>query len=408
MASIFVNTYQLYKKQTNQLAQWLLDTAVHNGHSLEDKTPGSSYHGEPRSVNHKSTISATSQEKRARAAANGPEDNKSTQNIHSSRLEGSSHAIRLSQFIELATAIAKSARNNFKIPKAIPELIVQIIKMRGSVSAYYKMQSRSRPDDHKLRGDNSKHRYFISKLEDVLEILNAVAEPSTDGVTQPQDALKNSRKQAQDISAEDLSNRFSALEVEEPTGLELHANSLSLSEKAEKPRPRYDHAVVYDASEYEDEEIDFAVFCLFEDLRRIRIFLDQVWQDYNLGKLDLMTASIVTNTAFGFAQTIDAEFCSSYSHLLSPQFHNNPVMSMYLMNCMRSGADVNYRQHPNDVYNYEMREIGAFLYVPVYILLEAFSRVLKPGYIPLAKNGYFGIYNPNSDRRKMSYRQKST
>ncbi len=404
LPSLFVNTYQLYKKQTNQLAQWLLDTA---GYPSEDATRNLKHNEEPSSGINKPSPSVGSKGKRAKAAANGLGDSKITGGTHTPNSEGSPYSIRLSQFAELARSIAGRARNNFKIPRAIPNLILQIIRMRGSVSIYYKMQTKNAPDDHRLHGDYNKHMYFISVLEGVLDILETVAEPSAGGAAKSHGTSDASRKQAEKISVEELSNRFSALEVEETIGFE-DIYALTPSGKSEKPKSTQNRNVVYDAGEFEDEEIDFAVFCLFEDLRRIRRFFEQVWQDYKTGKLDLMTASVITNTAFGFAQTIDAGFCRLYPTMLSPQFHNNPIIPMYILNCMKAEADINYREHPNDIYNYEMQEIGEFLYLPVYLLLESFSRVLKPGHIPLAKKGYFGIYDPKSDRGRMTYRQKST
>ncbi len=410
MTSIFVNTYQLYKKQTDQLAQWLVDTAVRYGYSPEKEFPGSDRVEQPRRGSGEASASAVPEGKGKRAAANG-RDSKATGGTQSPNPEGASYAIRLSQFVQLATSIAERARNNNnnnnKVPRAIPELILQIIKMRGSVSLYYNMQSRSRPDDSRLREANEKHIYFISRLEDVLRILETVAESSASVLVQPQGPLETSREQAKKPSMDDLSNRFNALEVEEPIGLELDANPLIPSQRLGKSKPEQDRKVVYDASESEDTELDFAVFCLFNDLRRMRTFLGQNWQDYKSGKLDLMTVSVLTNSAFGFAQSIDAEFCRSYPGILSPQFHNNPIIPMYLLSCLRSGVDFNHKENPDDTYNYEMQEIGEFLYVSVYILLESFSRVLEPGHIPLAKKGYFGIYNPKSNRGTMSYRQKS-
>ena len=399
MPSIFVDTYQLYKKQTNQLAQWLLNTAVHCGYSFEE-SPSTSRDAELAREGNNPAAPAGGKGKRGNLAANVRGDSKSTEGVRAQKIEESPHSIRLSQFLKLARSIAEKARDNFTILATIPQLILQIIKMRKSVSLYYKMQSRSRPDDSRLRGNNKKHKFFIKTLEKVLEMLQKVAEPLAN-------AAKIPHKQDEDDSVESLNNRFSALEVEEPIDIEVDTNTPTPLEQSGKYKPGQKRDVIYDSSEQEEEEIDFAVFCLFEDLRRIRTHLNQIWQDYKSGELDLMTASVITNTAFGSAQNIDAAFCQAYPSLLSSQFHDNPIMPMYILNCLGAGADLNYRERPGDIYNYEMQEIGKFFYLPVYLLLESFSRVLKPGYIPLAKKGHFGIYNPKSKREKMSYRQKS-
>lgn len=56
-------------------------------------------------------------------------------------------------------------------------------------------------------------------------------------------------------------------------------------------------------------------------------------------------------------------------------------MPMYVLSYMKAGADIYDREHPDNVYNYEMRAIGKYFYLPVYLLLESFSRVLQPSHI---------------------------
>ena len=50
------------------------------------------------------------------------------------------------------------------------------------------------------------------------------------------------------------------------------------------------------------EEAIFAAFCLFEDLRKLRNFVKQIWQDYKERKIDLISAAVTTNTAIDIAR----------------------------------------------------------------------------------------------------------
>lgn len=406
MSSIFINTYQLYKKQTNQLAQWLLDTAVEFGYSLEDKSLKDAVQKEPGLGASQPATSARGKGKTRNGGRRNPKEKPATDGSPSSIPNSHLNSIRLSQFVELASAIAERARENVKIPITIIDLLQQIIKMRRKVSEYYKMQSRSRADDYNLRGDNHKHKHFISKLEEVLKILQSVSESPAHSTAKPKEGPSSASQKCEETPMDDINNRFNALEVDEPIELGPDDGAESSSVQPKTPQAIKSQDVVYDASESEDDEIDFAVFCFFEDLRRIRVFLIQIWQDYKSGKIDLMTASVVSNTAFGFVQNIDAEFGRSNPALLSSDFHQNPIFPTYMLNCTRTGVDFNLRAHPDDLYNYEMQAFGEFICLPVYVLLEAFSRVIRPKHIPLAKKGFYGTYNPKSDREKMSYRQK--
>ncbi|MCJ1407255.1 hypothetical protein MMC19_001326 [Ptychographa xylographoides] len=394
MASIFVNTYQLYKKQTDQLAQWLLDTAERYGYSLKVQSTSS--------VAQKDTTLHT------KANAKKTRRGKSREEAHPDHTPSPTPAypIRLSQFTELAKVIAIRWRENSKVLGTIVALVEQIIEMRRNVSRYYTMQITCQNDNHTLQVDNLKHIHFISQLEDVLQSLKSIADDPTEAVAPPTNETRLISHAQNEVFVDDYCNRYSPLEVEEPIELHLNATDAVSVEKSKQSKLEQRPKVVYDASEAADEETDFAVFCLFEDLRRIRSHLGQVWQDYKSGQLALMTASIITNTAFGFVDDIEKEFRRSNPMLIRAQFHDNPIMPMYLATCMRVGVDYDHRDNHEDLYNYQMQEIGEFYMLPIYLLLEAFTRVLQPKHIPIAKRGYYGVYDPKSERKNMTYRQK--
>ncbi|MCJ1251850.1 hypothetical protein MMC30_009088 [Trapelia coarctata] len=397
MSSLFINTYQLYKKQTDQLAQWLLDTAVLCGYPPPESAPstanGPGHKNEsagPGGPKGKDRKKATEQSEELPAAEGTPP-----------------YSIRLSQFVELAKVIAERTESNVRVPATVIALVQQVIKMRKSLSKFYIMQGRSNSDIENLQGNNQSHMYFISRLEEVYRLLDSAVKDPANATTQSDQASRKPFEPKDVASIDEVANRFSILEVEEPIDLDIEpsAPTPSASASAEVAKLQAHRNVVYDTDE-DDDELDFAIFCLFEDLRRVREFLSQIWHDYKSGKLDLMTTSIITNTAFGFVQSLDADFCRAHPTLIVPKFHNNPIMSIYLVICMISGVDIRFRNHPDDMYNYQMKEIGEFFFLPVYLLLEAFSRVIQPGGMPEAKKGHYGTYNPKADRGKMSYRQK--
>jgi len=57
--------------------------------------------------------------------------------------------------------------------------------------------------------------------------------------------------------------------------------------------------IVYDVSLDDEFELDFMVFCLFQDMHKIRLSIHELWMSYAKGELDLLTATITTNTAIG-------------------------------------------------------------------------------------------------------------
>lgn len=125
----FINTYQHYKKQTDRIAQWLLDTAEQSGYNY-------------------STQPAAESEKKSRVGEVPP------------------HRIRLAQFRELATFIV-NGKEQSSIPRALINLLKDTISPRKDFAQFFR---KHRKPTSSVEVD-LKHTYFIKKLEEVLEIL---------------------------------------------------------------------------------------------------------------------------------------------------------------------------------------------------------------------------------------------
>ena len=86
---------------------------------------------------------------------------------------------------------------------------------------------------------------------------------------------------------------------------------MDLEESIEQPDGEQQAPVESTGSVYQVEAIKddkdakaeqlFAIFCLFDDFARLRKFILDLWIDYALGRVDLITASVTTNSAFQVA-----------------------------------------------------------------------------------------------------------
>lgn len=56
------------------------------------------------------------------------------------------------------------------------------------------------------------------------------------------------------------------------------------------------------------QEMFFAAYCLFADLNQIRTYIQGLWTSYKVGKLDLFSASVITNTAIELGRRSQADF----------------------------------------------------------------------------------------------------
>ena len=63
-------------------------------------------------------------------------------------------------------------------------------------------------------------------------------------------------------------------------------------------------------------------------------------------------------------------------------------------------------EQPEDIVNLNMLDVAEWLYLPVHSMLHSFLDVLRKNRHPVLKPGHFGIYNPLSDRSRMTVRQR--
>ncbi|KAL8243570.1 hypothetical protein R6Q59_009828 [Mikania micrantha] len=145
----------------------------------------------------------------------------------------------------------------------------------------------------------------------------------------------------------------------------------------------------------------FAIFCLFDDLQNIRVFLTQTWKDYAANNIDLMAASVTTNTAFDLAREQCEEFVKRYPDL--DGFNGASTIIFTLVSI--TGKGLNYKQEPGDPWDFDLTDVAEWCLFPVYQMLDAFTRVFVANKVPIY-NGQFGWYKADDSREKMTTREK--
>jgi hypothetical protein len=194
-----------------------------------------------------------------------------------------------------------------------------------------KIERATASDDSGRKKSNYTHSYFVSRLEEAILALrplfaNSSASNSSELGSQSGDNI------------EVLINCFEALHLEEPT-----------EQPDEKERtPVESTGPVYDVELSKDEkdvtaEKHFALFCLFQDLARLRKFVQDLWSDYASDRVDLITASVATNASFQiaarkcflmfYASSIDKVLTSSQERRMNclQRFRTQKTIRQYLM-----------------------------------------------------------------------------
>lgn len=268
------------------------------------------------------------------------------------------YQIPLGKFVDLAKTITESENPRIKVPQEIVIIVKTVIALRKEASAIYA----------KLTGKSTKHasqathRHFISILEQVLDILA------------PSSAAPSDAPQA--TAGADLTNMFAALQVEEPSLDSDAATPASAKAKAKKQPPRE-----YEIEDSASEDALFAVLGFLKDFGEIETLVMQTWMHYRDGRLNLMAASVTTDTAYGIIKRGTEDLMAAvpkinqYSDLIS-MFWEEESIEGDETTASLSG------------------EMAAALAVPAESILSDYADVLTPNIAPVY-NGQFGYYQPD-------------
>lgn len=202
-------------------------------------------------------------------------------------------------------------------------------------------------------------------MEDVLLALQPRFAVSV-GSSREDSKVTDDQKTAKPASGRlaDLENRFAALDVEESTE-QLDDGASSFTSPAQ---PVYEIDPKSEAN-IEEEKL-FAMFCLFDDLARLRQYALDVWIDYLLGKTDLITTAVTTNTAFHLAIRTQDEILAAYPDCGDYQAVLSTVLAVLAGKQSISDDEVEFELDGNVV---------DWIYGPAHSLLDSFCDVLQPG-----------------------------
>jgi hypothetical protein len=170
--------------------------------------------------------------------------------------------------------------------------------------------------DESTQSSNEGHQHFIKILQKVHRILTsqtAAAAEKEKEAAETKDQLHSS------TPVEDLSNIFECLELEDPA----EWTSSSLPSNSNKTNTTYE-------LEPSDEDLSFAIFCLFKDLTDIRHYVRQTWAEYREKQIAFTTAAVTMNTAIALFRRLNDDFVSDF-----PQFdeHKKIIKFLYTSYC---------------------------------------------------------------------------
>ncbi|RMD42306.1 hypothetical protein DV735_g2834, partial [Chaetothyriales sp. CBS 134920] len=348
------DSYKQYKDDTDRFATWLVSMAEKCGYNL-DTLPTSGLDA----------------------------------NSNSHAPEPKLYQVSVRELYKLAEVVSNSS---VKAPPSILAVAKRAVSLRKTITSYFIGKGSS--------ASNRRHAYFIEVLEDICKSL----------ISEDTGALVLAKKD--DKGADSVEN------ADDPAWLNLFA-SLTVEAVEDITETVSDGRELVKVVAVEDDEAAdpgdddarffshafFRVFCLFHDLENWRTFLSQTWIEYGDRKIDLMTASIITDSALQLAQELIQETVADMPRGF-PKDSMGLQKLVYVSSCLRSGKGMSPDIHLGLTFSLEMADVAEWTYMGVGTLLESMVDIIHDDSIPLYKPGYFGVYNPKADRRKMSVPEK--
>ncbi|TVY87900.1 hypothetical protein LAWI1_G008034 [Lachnellula willkommii] len=372
LPSFLDGTYNRYKNDTSTFVRWLSENAQRCGYVTTVKTA--------------TPIPPTKTPRLKGKARKEAKKTESSKPASSSDATGTSQKsvnyslVSLKDLLPSAIAIVDSKDPVVLVPVNIIRAGLRAVSARKRCAEYYKSQT---PDNEAAKSNHS-HSYFISLMEQVMKALQPrFGTTNAESATKPADL-----RPTQDIF-EYLENRFAVLDVEEPSEQE-DVGATTAVPKVSQPVYRLES---FENGQDVEEEKLFAIFCLFDDLWRLREYVAELWLDYKNGELDLVTAAITTNTAFQLAIRNQKESLSAF-----PSLEESRSLRVVLKG--------HYREELADDAILKLGGIAEWSFAPVHRLLDKSCASIITGALPLAKQGLLRPYNPGADRTRMGTIQR--
>jgi hypothetical protein len=126
----------------------------------------------------------------------------------------------------------------------------------------------------------------------------------------------------------------------------------------------------------------FAIYCLFDDLNRLRHYISNLWIQYKTNRLDLIAASFATNTAIQLAVRSQADILSLFPAFMDYQ---GVLATLLTQHTVQKGNEDGTMEVVMD------DDEAQWIFTPAHSMLDSFCDILEPGQTPIMKRGHFGV-----------------
>lgn len=306
-----VDSLRTYKRNTTAFLTWLATSGRRCGYDLSSlSTSGSS-----------SSI------------------RKTTQDVTQTQDEPQTLILDLKHILPLAEKVAVAPRKLSRLPVSVAEALQRAIKDRERCNVWFE---RHQGDDVEAKRANDGHAYFISVLKQALSTLETKADLEVSSLAsnvslQTECGTPTVTSLFEHLAMEDiLDEEATVLRATEAPALQASiTNSKHKNESAEP---------IYTVKEAE-EDPPMALFCLLEDLARLRAFIRETWESRKAKKITSVAASLVTHSALDFAKALEMNSLAA-SGTIDGWDEAVQMLEGRLLDCSTQKANSGPTKHP--------------------------------------------------------------
>ncbi|TEY82776.1 hypothetical protein BOTCAL_0027g00140 [Botryotinia calthae] len=240
-----------------------------------------------------------------------------------------------SKYTITTTEILKEAKfvtGKTELPKKIRKVLQRAIDARKPCADWFESSK------FVSQYSNKGHQHFIGLLQEILCALDQGRNDRSHPDTTDFPCKTSGKSQFTESSWTETSNRFQNLDIEDCS------KDSKVEDDEESSEPNTDTLGTSDTCELEEESLEMKmsmmVFYFFEDLHRIQDFLHGTWEKYKDKKLDLLSATLITNTAFEIVRRSEQEILNGAPKLFSKKRSYDTIAAViFYANGLNTGKD---------------------------------------------------------------------
>ena len=380
------SSYQRYKEDTNVFTTWLSQAARACGFKLAGKKREKAQLPEP-STGLKPIAPRLKGKARkdAKAQATSSTNNQGGPSEEPKPVQVSKYEMTTRNLIEQAEAVGSSGKPNLHMPMDVLRVARRAINARKRCTNWFK-ETESK-DEASTQG----HAHFTAVLEQALDLLK----PCYNKESLSSDYKPISQKRAQTFD-DDLTNRFRMLQVEDKDNdMDITAPEITVQPKGTSKKTQskaLSEREVWELAEEFHIEIGFIIFCFFEDLHRIQDLLKKTWQEYKLGRLDLVTCTMTTNLAFDLVRRAEEDVIGQAPEMLKkPRSYEAISTLIFFVDSFTKGKSPTKEQEVED--SLRITPFDEFIYLSTARILMKFeqlsaAKIAYPQPVPPVRMSY--------------------